>query len=67
MTAEQRNRRIQGVRFRHAVNLEATEILDEAISIYKQKSSLKKAVDYLVKKNFMSDTGKSYKQIDSYL
>lgn len=57
ITAEQRNKRMQGVRFRRAVNQEANEILEEAINIYKVKTSVKKAIDFLVKKNFMSDTG----------
>ena len=60
LTAEQRNKRMQGVRFRRAVNQEANEVLEEAILIYKQKNSLKKAIQHLVKKNFMSDTGNYY-------
>ena len=46
----------QGVKFRRAVHQEAEELLREAIKIYEQKSSLLKAVRYLIDKNFMGDT-----------
>lgn len=53
---KQRDKHNLGIRFRKAVNQEASDLLDEAIALYKKKNSLKKAVDFLVMKNFMSDT-----------
>merc|ERR1711871_609461 len=50
-------KKTQGARFRRQANREANEILEEAISLYKAKNnSLKKAIDFLLKKNFMADT-----------
>merc|ERR1711871_1777892 len=50
-------KKTQGARFRKQVNREANEILAEAIGLYKAKNnSLKKAIDFLLKKNFMADT-----------
>ena len=56
---KQREKLGLGFKFRKAVNQEANSLLDEAIVLYKKKNSLKKAVDFLVKNNFMSDTGKA--------
>ena len=51
------NKKMQGARYRKQVNREANEILAEAIGLYKAKNnSLKKAIDFLLKKNFMADT-----------
>ena len=49
-------KRLQGVKFRRAVHQHAEDILQTAIKIYREKASLKKAVQFLVKSDFMPDT-----------
>jgi Sec7-like guanine-nucleotide exchange factor len=44
------------VKLRRAAHQESEELIKEAINIYNQKKSIKKAVDYLISKNFMADT-----------
>jgi len=44
------------VKFRRAVHQEAEELLKEAIKIYEGNGSLRKAVRFLVDRNFMADT-----------
>ena len=44
------------VKFRRAVHQEAEELLKEAIKIYEGNGSLRKAVRFLLDRNFMADT-----------
>ncbi len=44
-----------GVQFRRQIHQQAEEFLNNAIAIYKEKESLKKAIDYLVKNDFMTN------------
>lgn len=53
-----------GVRYRRAIHEEAEEYIKQAIKIYQEKVSLKKAVQYLISKDFMAD---SPQEIASFL
>ncbi len=44
-----------GVQFRRQIHQQAEEFLNNAIAIYKEKESLKKAIDYLVQNDFMTN------------
>jgi hypothetical protein len=45
-----------GIKFRRAKHQQAEDMLRKAIEIYKQKESLKKAVEFLINNGFMPDT-----------
>ena len=44
------------VRSRRAAHQESEQLIQQAIAIYKEKDSIKKAVQFLVSKNFMPNT-----------
>lgn len=46
----------QTVRSRRAAHQESEQLIQQAIAIYKEKDSIKKAVQFLVSKSFMPDT-----------
>jgi len=56
LSSSNSGKRLQGVKFRRAVHQQAEDILQKAIKIYREKTSLKKAVQFLVKNDFMPDT-----------
>lgn len=49
-------KRVGSIKFRRAAHLESERVIKDAIKIYEEKKSLKKAVEFLISKNFMSDT-----------
>ena len=49
-------KRVGSVRMRRAAHQESEALIRQAIDIYRAKSSLKKAVDFLVSKDFMPNT-----------
>jgi hypothetical protein len=49
------NTYLQGVKFRRAVHQEAEDFLKQAIKVFADTGSLKKAIKFLVTKNFMAD------------
>ena len=48
--------RVGSIKLRRAAHQEAEELINKAVQIYTEKSSLKKAVQFLVSKEFMPDT-----------
>lgn len=49
-------KRLGSVRLRRAAHQESERLIDQAVAIYKEKDSLKKAVNFLLSKSFMPDT-----------
>eukprot|EP00595_Chromulina_sp_UTEXLB2642_P001168 CAMPEP_0196764042 /NCGR_PEP_ID=MMETSP1095-20130614/5284_1 /TAXON_ID=96789 ORGANISM="Chromulina nebulosa, Strain UTEXLB2642" /NCGR_SAMPLE_ID=MMETSP1095 /ASSEMBLY_ACC=CAM_ASM_000446 /LENGTH=1536 /DNA_ID=CAMNT_0042118611 /DNA_START=710 /DNA_END=5320 /DNA_ORIENTATION=- len=56
VSTKKKTSKLQSVQFRRAVHEESEELINQAIKIYKEKDSVKKAVQFLISKNFMSDT-----------
>jgi hypothetical protein len=51
-----RRSRAGSIKLRRAAHQESEELIQQAIKIYTEKSSLKKAVEFLISKGFMADT-----------
>ncbi|CAM9150151.1 unnamed protein product, partial [Ectocarpus fasciculatus] len=55
-----RQQRATSIRFSRTVNIQSSDLLSQAVQIYKEKDSMAKAVKFLVSKNFMSNTPQEY-------
>lgn len=55
-----RSKRAVSIRFTKSINVHSTDVLSEAVLIYREKDSIAKAVKYLVSKNFMSNTPQEF-------